>query len=199
MAMSFAGCKNQTQQTVDVTPICESFCTDVKEGNASKLMSYMDPSETTVEEIEKIVSPKGLNEQQKAYLDAIKQSTVYTVQEPIYDYESKTATVFLSWHQAEYDSSAVAQAKDFTSFETALASSESKLMTLKVTVDFSGETQKISGAKNVVEVIYAYTSAENNIMPGKLKDYYLKSEFRTRSTRTRGNCLPVYPPLRESD
>ena len=51
MVFSFAGCKNQTQQTVDVTPLCEAFCADVKEGNASKLLSYMDPSETTKEEL----------------------------------------------------------------------------------------------------------------------------------------------------
>ena len=123
MAFSFAGCKTRTQQTVDVMPVCEAFCADVKEGNAAKLISHMDPSETTIDELEKIVNPKGLNEQQKAYLDAIKQSTVYTVQEPIYDYDSKTATVFLSWHQADYQSSAAVQAKDYTAFETALASS----------------------------------------------------------------------------
>lgn len=191
LSFSFAGCKTRTQQTVDVTPVCEAFCADVKEGNAAKLISYMDPSETTIDELEKIVSPKGLNEQQKAYLGAIKQTTVYTVQEPIYDYDSKTATVFLSWHQADYQSAAAAEAKDYTTFETALVSSESKLMTLKITVDFSGDTQKISGAKNVVDVIYAYTSAENNIMPGKVKDYYLKSEFILAPERVYTNTKDI--------
>jgi len=191
MVFSFAGCKNQTQQTVDVTPLCEAFCADVKEGNATKLLSYMDPSETTKEELEQIIRPAGLNESQKAYLDAIRQLTVYTVQEPIYDYDSKTATVFLSWHQADYTSAGVMAAKDYTAFETALASAESKLITLKITVDFSGETQKISGAKNVVDVIYAFTSADNNVMPGKLKDYYLKSEFILAPERIYTNAKDI--------
>ena len=177
LLFSLASCKTKNEQTVDVTPLCEEFCNAVKEGNASKLITYLDPSEVTLDGLNEIIRPKGLNEQQNAYLDAIKNTTTYTVQEPIYDNDSKTATVFLSWRQADYASKASLDAKDPASFEAALASSESKLMTLKVTVDYSDGKQKIDGAKNVIDVIYAYTSQENKVMPGNLKDYYVNGEF----------------------
>ena len=173
--VSVAGCK--PQQTVDVRPLCETFFNDLKEGNASKLMSYFDSSDTSPEELNAVIRPSGLNEAQYAYLDAIKKTTAFTVQDPVYDMEAKIATVFVSFYQADYSAEEVTSAKDFVSYEAALSSVPNKIQTLNVTVDFNGGTQKILEPKVLLDTVYAYTSAGNNVMPGKLKDYCLKGEF----------------------
>lgn len=170
-----AGCNKQPE--VDVRPVCEAFFTDLKEGNASKLITYCDPSETTVDDLNSLIRPSGLNEEQNAYLDAIRKTNDFTIQDPVYDYEAKTATVFVAFYQADYEAPEVRSAKDLASFETALTSIPNKIQTLNVTVDFSGETQKIVDPKAIIDAVYAFTSAENNVMPGKLKDYCLKGEF----------------------
>lgn len=170
-----AGCNKQPE--VDVRPVCEAFFTDLKEGNASKLITYCDPSETTVDDLNSLIRPSGLNEEQNAYLDAIRKTNDFTIQDPVYDYEAKTATVFVAFYQADFAAPEVRSAKDMASFETALTSIPNKIQTLNVTVDFSGETQKIVDPKAIIDAVYAFTSAENNVMPGKLKDYCLKGEF----------------------
>ena len=170
-----AGCNKQPE--VDCKPVCEAFFADLKEGNASKLLAYCDPSETTVDDLNNLIRPSGLNEAQNAYLDAIRKTNDFTIQDPVYDYEAKTATVFVAFYQADYTASEAKAAKDLASFESALTSIPNKIQTLNVTVDFSGETQKIVDPKTIIETVYAFTSAENNVMPGKLKDYCQKGEF----------------------
>ena len=133
--VSAAGCN--AQQNVDVRPLCESFFNDVKEGNPSKLMSYFDSSDTTIEDLSSVIRPSGLNEAQYAYLDAIKKTTAFTVQDPVFDTEYKTATVFVTFYQADYSAPEVVSAKDFASLE----------------------------------------SEKTDIMPGTLKDFFVKGEF----------------------
>ena len=87
--VSAAGCN--ARQNVAVRPLCESFFNDVKEGNPSKLMSYFDSSDdTTIEDLNSVIRPSGLNDAQYAYLDAIKKTTAFTVQDPVFDIEYKT-------------------------------------------------------------------------------------------------------------
>ena len=173
--VSAAGCN--AQQNVDVRPLCESFFNDVKEGDPSKLMSYFDSSDTTLEELRAVIRPSGLNEDQYAYLDAIKKTTTFAVQDPVYDMESKKATVFVTFYQADYSSPEALSAKDLTSFESALASVPNKTGTLNVSVDFNGDTQKILDPKTLIDTVYAYTSEKNDVMPGGLKDFFVKGEF----------------------
>lgn len=173
--VSAAGCN--TQQNVDVRPLCESFFNDVKEGDPSKLMSYFDSSDTSLEELRAVIRPSGLNEDQYAYLDAIKKTTTFAVQDPVYDMESKKATVFVTFYQADYSAPEALSAKDLTSFESALASVPNKTGTLNVSVDFNGDTQKILDPKTLIDTVYAYTSEKNNVMPGGLKDFFVKGEF----------------------
>ena len=184
-----AGCNKQ--QSVDVRPLCETFFNDVKEGNASKLLSYFEPSEITSEELNAVIRPSGLNEEQYAYLDAIKKTMAFTVQDPVYDMESKQATVFVSYYLADYSSQEVTSAKDFASLETALASAQNNIQTLNVSVDFSGDTQKILEPKVLIDTVYAYTSAENDVMPGKLKDYCTKGEFVLAPERVYTNAAEL--------
>ncbi len=184
-----AGCNKQPE--VDVRPVCEAFFADVKEGNASKLITYFDSSDTTVEDLNSIINPSGLNEEQNAYLDAIRKTNDFTVQDPVYDYEAKTATVFVSFYQADYLASEVKAAKDFESYESALSSVPNKIQTLNVTVDFSGETQKIVDPKVLIDTVYAFTSAENNVMPGKLKDYCKNAEFVLAPERIYTNAKEI--------
>ena len=184
-----AGCNKQPE--VDCKPVCEAFFADVKEGNASKLITYFDSSETTVDDLNSIIKPAGLNEEQNAYLEAIRKTNDFTIQDPVYDYEAKTATVFVSFYQADYQASEVKAAKDFASYESALTSVPNKVQTLNVTVDFSGETQKIVDPKVLIETVYAFTSAENNVMPGKLKDYCQKGEFILAPERIYTNAKEI--------
>ena len=173
--VSASGCN--AQQNVDVRPLCESFFNDVKEGNPSKLMSYFDSSDTTIEDLSSVIRPSGLNEAQYAYLDAIKKTTAFTVQDPVFDTEYKTATVFVTFYQADYSAPEVVSAKDFASLESALASVPNKIQTLNVSVDITGDTRKIKDPKALIDTVYAYTSEKTDIMPGTLKDFFVKGEF----------------------
>ena len=160
--VSASGCN--AQQNVDVRPLCESFFNDVKEGNPSKLMSYFDSSDTTIEDLSSVIRPSGLNEAQYAYLDAIKKTTAFTVQDPVFDTEYKTATVFVTFYQADYSAPEVVSAKDFASLESALASVPNKIQTLNVSVDITGDTRKIKDPKALIDTVYAYTSEKTDIM-----------------------------------
>ena len=186
-----AACGCNKNPDVDVRPVCEAFFADLKEGNASKLITYCDPSETTVEDINSVIRPSGLNEEQYAYLDAIKKTNDFSIQDPVYDYEAKTAAVFVTFYQADYSSQEVQAAKDFASYEAALTSVQNKIQTLNVTVDFSGETQKILEPKVLIDAVYAYTSAENNVMPGRLKDFCQKGEFVLAPERIYTNAKEI--------
>ena len=174
----FCGCSsdNNTQSEI-ARAYCESFCEDVKSGYAGKIMNYMNSSEITEAELKEMISPSGLNKEQEAFSNAIKDSINYKVQDPVYDYKAKTATVYLSWEQADYNCEEAVSAVTVLDFKAAIARAPSNIITVPVTVDLNGDTPRIVNPRDVVDAVYAYNSAENGIMPGLLSDYYQKGEL----------------------
>ena len=83
----------------------------------------------------------------------------------------------MTFYQADYSAPEVVSAKDFASLESALASVPNKIQTLNVSVDITGDTRKIKDPKALIDTVYAYTSEKTDIMPGTLKDFFVKGGF----------------------
>ena len=173
MLLQLCGCNsnNNTQNEI-ARAYCETFCEDVKNGDADKLMTYLNSSEITAAELKEKITPSGLNSEQEAFLNAIKESTAYKVQDPVYDYKAKTATVYLSWEQADYNCEAATSALTALDFKTAITRAPANIITVPVTVDLKGDTPKLINPRDVIDAVYAYNSADNGIMPGVLSDFY---------------------------
>ena len=175
---SLCGCnKNNTTQSDIARAFCETFCEDVKNGDPDKLMTYLNSAEITSAELKEIVCPSGLNSEQEAFSSAVKGSLNYKVQDPVYDYKAKTATVYLSWEQADYNSEAALAAGSVLDFKAAITQAPSNIITVPVTVDLKGDTPKIINPKDVIDAVYAYNSEDHGIMPGLLSDFYKKGEL----------------------
>ena len=177
LSVLFSLCGCNARQTDAARAICDEFCNDVKNGDAERLITYFDGSETGLDELKEIISPSGFNSEETAFSEAVKATTRYNVQDPVYDYKAKTATVFLSWGQADYTSEAVKSAVTVPEFKTAIASAPENIITVSVTVDLNGETPRIVNPKDVIDAVYAFNTVDHGIMPGMLSDYYLDGSF----------------------
>lgn len=189
---SLCGCnKNNNIQSDIARAVCESFCEDVKNGDADKLMTYLNSAEITAADLKEIITPSGLNSEQEAFSSAVKESLNYKVQDPVYDYKAKTATVYLSWEQADYNSEAALAAGSVLDFKAAITKTPSNIITVPVTVDLKGDTPRIINPKDVIDAVYAYNSDDNGIMPGLLSDFYKKGELLPSSKADYTNVKEV--------
>lgn len=176
MVFSLCGC-NETNNTEGAKTLCESFCEDVRSGDTAKLMGYFAGSDVSEDDLKNIIKPSDINVDQDYYLNAIKSTISYTVQDPVYDKNSKTATVYVSWHQVDYSDEKIKSASTIADFDKALSEGTDKLITTCLTVDLSTDVPRILNPKDVVDAVYAYTSDDNGIMPGYLKDFYISGSF----------------------
>lgn len=173
VCIAFSLCACEPEKDNGSKALCEAFCEDVKSGDTAKLMTYLQGTDVTEEALKEIIEPSDLNSAQLYYLKAINSTISYTVQDPVVDKQTKTATVYLSWREADYSQEPVRNAATIADFDSAMAKVEDKTITIPVTVDLSGEAPKILDAKKVIDAVYAYTSDDNRIMPGKLSDFYV--------------------------
>lgn len=170
MILSLCGCHSDKSDIARA--FCESFCEDVKNGDADKLITYFNSTEITAQELKDIIDPQGLNSEQSAFVNAVKGSVNYKVQDPVYDYKAKTATVYLSWEEADYTCDAALTADTVQGLKSAIATAPVNIITVCVTVDLRGDTPKILNPKDVIDAVYAYNSVDFGIMPGLLSDFY---------------------------
>ena len=176
MALTLCSCSFNKQSDAALS-LCSSFCEDVKNGDADKLITYFDGSGVTADELREIITPSGLNVEQTFFSTCVKESLKYNIQDPVYDYKSKTANVYLSWQQADYNSETALAATTLSGFKSALASAPETIITVRVTVDLSGEVPKIVNPKDVIDAVYAYNSVDYGIMPGLISDYYTDGDL----------------------
>lgn len=179
MMLQLCGCnRNRADEAYN---LCTLFCEDVKNGNPDKLMTYFNGSDITSKELNEIINPSGLNSEEASVATCIKESVKYKVQEPVYDYKAKTATVYISWEQADYNSEAANASKTLTELKTAIITAPTNFITVCVTVDFNGEAPKIVNPKDVIDAVYAYNSVYSSvdfgIMPGILSDFYKDGDW----------------------
>ena len=142
MMLSLCACNNKNE-TDTARAYCETFCEDVKSGDANKLMAYLEGSDVTADALNELISPSGFNSEESAFSSAVKESIRYNVQDPLYDYKAKTATVYISWGEADYNSEEAKSAGTVSEFKTALTASAETIITTCVTIDLNGETPKI--------------------------------------------------------
>ena len=174
--LSLCACDNK-KQTDAARALCETFCEDVKNGDADKLMTYLGDSGVTADELKELITPSAFNSEEKAFSSAIKDTIRYNVQDPVYDYKAKTATVYLSWGEADYNNAEALLSQNIIEFKTALASSPEQIITTGVTVDLNGENPRILNAKEVIDAVYEFNTVDHGIMPGVLSDYYTDGSF----------------------
>lgn len=176
MMLSICACSNK-KETDTAKAFCETFCADVKSGNADKLLTYLGGTDVTSKDLKELISPSGFNSEENEFSSAVKESIRYNVQEPIYDYKAKTATVYISWGEVDYNSEEAQASQTVSDFKTALTTSSETIITTSVTVDLNGETPRILNAKEVINAVYEFNTVDHGIMPGVLSDYYKKGSL----------------------
>ncbi len=176
IVLSISACGNK-KQTDAAKTLCETFCEDVKTGDADKLITYLGDSGVTSNDLKELVWPSEMNSEEAAFSAAIRESIRYNVQEPIYDYKAKTALVYISWGEADYNCEVAQASKTISEYKTALLSAPENIITTSVTVDLNGETPVIVNPKEVIDAVYAYNTEDHGIMPGLLSDFYLDGAF----------------------
>ena len=176
MMLSLCACNNKNE-TDTARTYCETFCEDVKNGDADKLLTYLEGSDVTAEYLKELITPSDFNSEESAFSSAVKESIRYNVQDPVYDYKAKTATVYISWGEVDYNSEDANSARTVSDFKTALTTSTETIITTSVTVDLNGETPKILNAKEVIDAVYEFNTVDHGIMPGVLSDYYKKGSL----------------------
>lgn len=174
--LSFAGCG--AKEPADYgTELCKTFCDDVSTGDASKLISYFDDASVTVEQLNGIICPSDRNIAQQEYLNAVKKTITYSIQEPVYDANTKQSTIFLSWQIADLEDKSLKSAASLSELETALDSAPRKMITSSVNVDLSGETPRITNPKDVIDAVYEFASGDYGVMPGTLSDFFVSGDW----------------------
>ena len=176
MLFSVCGC-NSKQKSAEALSFCTAFCEDVKSGDAGRLITYFNDNEITEGELKEIITPSGSNSEEKEVLASIKETTDYKVQEPVYDPKAKTATAYVSWEQADYNSDQVTSSASLSGLKTAVKSAPLNIITVCVTVDLSGDIPKIINPKEVIDAVYAFNTADLGIMPGLVSDYYTSGDW----------------------
>ena len=176
MMLSLCACSNKNE-TDTAKAFCETFCEDVKSGDADKLLTYLGETDVTSIDLKELISPSKFNSEENAFSSAVKESIRYNVQEPLYDYKAKTAIVYISWGEVDYNSEAAQASRTVAEFKTALTTSSETIITTNVTVDLNGESPRILNAKEVIDAVYEFNTVDHGIMPGVLSDYYVKGSF----------------------
>lgn len=176
IVLSLCGCNN-SKKTDEAFNFCTQFCEDVKSGDTGKIITYFNDPEITQDKLKEIIAPSGFNSEEAAVSASIKETLNYKVQEPVYDYKAKTATVYLSWEEADYNCDAVRTADSVTAMKSAIKTAPASIITSCVTVDLNGETPVITDPKSVIDAVYAFNAADHGILPGILKDYYSSGEW----------------------
>ena len=174
--LSVCGCNNTNNSTDEAKVVCASFCEAVRSGDTAKLVTYFNDPAMTEAALSEIITVPDQNSEQAEYYEALKSSLVYNLEEPVYDKDSKTATVITVWGIGNYQSEAAMAAKDIQSFKNAIAT-DPKIVTVKLSLDMSGEIPVLVNPKDVVDAVYSFNTFDPNIMPGLLSEYYTGGEL----------------------
>ena len=175
MLLSLCACdlKNRNEEAA---LFANSYCDAVKSGDISKIEPFITDSQD-LEEIKKLLEPEDLNSEQQAYFDAISSTLDYSFSEVNYDKELKSCFVSYVWTVGSYYSDAANNADNLADFKTALASSDKIQIPIVLEVDVSEEAMRIKNGKFLVQALYVFEDAENNVMPGLLSDFYTDGDW----------------------
>ena len=173
--MSLCGCN--ADRSSEAKALCETFCEEVRSGDTAGLMTYIDYGTVTEDELSALIAPAGLNIEQASFVEALRDSTSYTVEEPVYDPKTKTALVNVLWSQGDYSSESAMTADTVFDFTNAILKEADNIITTGIKVDLTGEIPRIMNADEVIDTVYAYTSMDYGIMPGLLSDYYIDGSW----------------------
>ena len=164
-------CACNSKNTDEAKVICFSFCDAVRAGDTAKLAKYFKEPAMAEAALADINAVQDMNSEQAEYYEVIRNSLIYSVEEPVYNAKENTATVVTVWCIGNYDSDASRAAKDINEFKEAIAF-DPKTLTASITVDMSGDMPVVVNPGEIIDIIYDFTSFDPNIMPGLLSDYY---------------------------
>ena len=177
LVFSLFGCNKAEKYRKDAESIGTTFCEAVLLGDAGLMMKYIDDPEVTEDTLNELMYPSDLNPEQEEYFGIIKDSTNYSVDYTIYDKELNIVFVNVSWRQRDFYSEEVQSAATLQDYSLAMSQASDMIIPAVIEVDFSGDIPKIINAMATINSVYAYTTAENNVMPGNLADYYTDGSF----------------------
>ena len=172
LALSLFGCNKSEQYRKEAEEIGKAFCEKVLQGDASLLMEYIDDPSVTEDTLNELIHPSDLNPEQEKYLGIIKDSTSYSIDSTIYDKELNIVFVNISWKQRNFYTEEAQTAATVQDFSLVMSQETDMIIPAGIEVDFNGESPKVIHAMDTISSVYAFTTVENNIMPGKLADYY---------------------------
>ena len=175
MLLSLCACDSKDRNE-EAALFANTYCEAVKSGDIAKIEPFIGEAQD-LEEIKSLLEPEDLNSEQKAYFDAISYTFDYSFSEVNYDKELKSCFVSYVWTVGSYYSDAAKNADNLADFKAALASSDKIQIPVVLEVDVSGEEMKIKNGKFLVQAIYAFEDAENNVMPGLLSDFYTDGDW----------------------
>ena len=174
--LPFCSCNKSPKIYEQTKAFAEAYCAALKSGNAALLMTYIDDPSVTEADIKNIISPEGLNSEQSAFVEAVRETNGFTVGGIRIENEINIAFVQINWTQGNYYSEAAMSAQNIDDFKAALAAERERVVVPTVSVEFGGDTLKIKNAKEDIDLIYEFTSVENKVMPGLLSDYYVDGD-----------------------
>ena len=157
--------------------LCNAFCKDISSGDASKLITYFDDASVTQDQLNEIICPSDRNIAQQEYLNVVRKTISYTIQEPVYDPAAKQSTVYLNWQIADLDDPSVKSVSSMEELEKALVEAPKKNITSYATVDLNGETPKITNPMDAIAAVYEFSSGDYGVMPGNISDFFSSGDW----------------------
>ena len=176
LATILSVCACNSKNTDEAKVVCFSFCDAVRAGDTAKLAKYFNDPSMAEAALSGLNAVQDMNSEQAEYYEVIRNSLIYSVEEPVYNAKDNTATVVTVWCVGNYDSDAARAAKNINDFKDAIAF-DPKTLTASITVDMSGDLPVVVNPGEVIDIIYDFTSFDPNIMPGLLSDYYTDGDL----------------------
>ena len=175
LSLSLFGC-NSSEKNDEAAALATSFCEEVKAGNTQELMTYISDNTVSEDDLKSIIYPNDFDSEQTSYYEAIKDTITYSIEKPVYDSKTKSATVLINWSIGDYSCDAALAATNIYEFKSAIGSS-SKVIPFELKVDLTTENAFLTNPKAAIDAVYSYTSVENNVFAGQLSDYCTECEL----------------------
>ena len=175
LSLSLFGC-NSSKKNDEAAALAASFCEEIKAGNTGELMSYISDNTVSEEDLKSIIYPAGLNSEQTSYYEAIKDTITYSIEKPVFDSKTNTATVLINWNIGDYACENALAASNIQEFKSAIDSTR-QIIPFELKVDLSTDNAFLVNPKAAIDAVYAYTSVDNNIFYGNLSEYCTDCEL----------------------
>ena len=112
LAAILSVCACNSKNTDEAKVVCFSFCDAVRSGDTAKLAKYFNDPAMAEAALSGLNAVQDMNSEQAEYYEVIRNSLIYSVEEPVYNAKDNTATVVTVWCVGNYNSDAARAAKN---------------------------------------------------------------------------------------